>query len=67
MEDNLIIPTKPEFKIHTNDHFDYMCNKIIEMHRKRMDASHIAFHMNIETSLVKDILEYIKTNEYASK
>lgn len=64
MEDNLIIPTKPEFKIHNVDH---IWDRVIEMHRKRMDASHIAFHMNIETSLVKDILEYIKTNKYASK
>ena len=64
MEDNLIIPTKPEFKIHNADP---IWDRVIEMHRKRMEAHQIAFHMNMEVSLVKDILEYFKTNKYASK
>jgi cellulose biosynthesis protein BcsQ len=63
-EDNLIIPIQPEFKLHNSDH---IWDQVIELHRKRMNASHIAFHMNLELSLIKDILEYIKTNEYASK
>lgn len=64
MEDNLFIPPKPEFKIHNADP---IWDRVIEMHRKRMEAHQIAFHMNIEVSLVKDILEYSKTNKYASK
>jgi hypothetical protein len=64
VENNLLKITPPEFKLHNVDH---IWDQVIELHKRRMDASHIAFHMNLEQSLIKDILEYVKKNEYASK
>ena len=64
MEDNLFIPPKPEFKIHNADP---IWNQVIEMHRKRMEAHQIAYHMNMEVSLIKDIIEYVNKNKDASK
>ena len=64
MEDNLFIPPKPEFKIHNADP---IWDRVIEMHRKRMEAHQIAYHMNMEVSLIKDIIEYVNKNKDASK
>ena len=64
MENNLPKIPLPEFKLHNVDH---IWDQVIELHKRRMDVSHIAYHMNLEQSLIKDILEYVKKNEYASK
>jgi hypothetical protein len=64
VENNLLKVTPPEFKLHNVDH---IWNQVIDLHHRRMDTSHIAYHMNMEESLVKDIIEYIKKNKDASK
>jgi hypothetical protein len=64
VENNLHKITPPEFKLHNVDH---IWDQVIALHQRRMDPSHIAFHMNLEESLVKDIIEYINKNKDASK
>jgi cellulose biosynthesis protein BcsQ len=64
MEDNLLIPTKPEFKLHNSDP---LWNHILDLHNRRMEDHQIAYNLNMRVEDVKDILEYIKKNKYASK
>ena len=63
-EDNLIKITPPEFKLHN---VDRIWDTVVSLHQRRMDTSHIAYHMNMEESLVKDIIQYVKNNKDASK
>jgi hypothetical protein len=63
-EDNLIKITPPEFKLHN---VDALWDNIISLHQRRMEASMIAFHLNMQEQDVKDIIQYVKNKENASK
>lgn len=64
MENNLDKIPVPEFKLHNSDP---LWNHILDLHNRRMEDSHIAYNLNMTVETVKDILEYIKKNKYASK